>query len=89
MKQLLVIVVLGLFITSCDLISERWDGYVYPNKNNLSNFISAGNGFSSFEKCQAACISIIRSNNWQNADYECGLNCKFKDGMNICEKTVK
>lgn len=34
-----------------------------------------------------ACIAIKRSNNWQNADYECGYKCKFKDGINICKET--
>ena len=37
----------------------------------------------------AAAGGWIGSNNWQNADYECGLNCKYKDGMNICKKTEK
>ena len=89
MKKLLGILVLGLLLTSCDSISERWDGYVYPDGSNLSNFRSAGKGFGSLEECRAACISMIRSNNWQNADYECGLNCKYKDGMNICKKTER
>ena len=89
MKKLLVVMTLGLLLTSCDLISERWDGYVYPDRSNLTNFRSAGKGFGSLGECRAACVSMIRSNNWQNADYECGLNCKYKDGINICKKTER
>ena len=27
--------------------------------------------------------------NLKNANYECVLNCKNKDGMNVCEKTSR
>ena len=45
--------------------------------------------FDSLEACRSQCRYAIQVNNFQNADYECGLNCKNKDGMNVCEKTSR
>ena len=45
--------------------------------------------YETLEDCRNACVGIIRSNNWQNADYECGYKCKFKDGINICKETSR
>ena len=91
MKKLLGIVVLGLLLSGCDNVgsSGKWSGYVYPDASDLAVSVSAGNQYASLDDCRNACNGIIRSNNWQNADYECGYKCEFKDGINICKKTSR
>jgi hypothetical protein len=65
---------------------EEWSGFVYPNKNNLTNHRAIGN-FSSLEQCRSASVSLIKNSKWRNADYECGLNCNRSSLPMICEKT--
>ena len=87
MKKILTILFLSLFLNSCGQ-NEVWTGYVYPDINNLANYKYVGS-FDSLEACRSQCRYAIDVNNFQNADYECGLNCKNKDGMNVCEKTSR
>ena len=91
MKRILIIIIISLFLGSIShaLFHEKWDGWVYPDADNLTKYERAGFGFKSLEDCRNACVGIIRSNNWQNADYECGYKCKFKDGINICKETSR
>jgi len=85
LKKFIYFIILIMTLNSCGN-SDTWTGYVYPDASNLLNSKYIGS-FSSLEDCRASCLDTIRSNNYQNADYECGLNCKVKDGINICEKT--
>jgi len=71
---------------------EKWEGFVYPNANDLS--ISRNIGvFSSLEQCRDAALkklSIISS--VHAGDYECGLNCESRSGLRgikVCEKTLR
>lgn len=65
---------------------DRWSGHVYPDANDLLVDRPIGE-YPTFEECQAAAIGAIRINGWQNADYECGLNCEPQGLINICEET--
>ena len=79
MKKLLAIIVLGLFfsgISHAFFHKEKWDGWVYPDANDLTKYISVGMGFKSLEDCRNSCLSKISDAGYQDADYECGLNCK-------------
>ena len=72
--------------------NDKWDGWVYPNANNLTKYISAGMDFKSLEDCRNACLKKIAISGYQNADYECGLNCKPSyPGADtfICKKTSR
>ena len=71
--------------------SDMWSGWVYPNKDSLSNYRSIGKSFSSLESCRNEAMRIIRANKWSNADYECGLNCKYDEeiGVNVCKETSR
>ena len=67
---------------------DRWSGFVYPNANNLAIDHPIGD-YLTFQECQEAAIGLIRRRGWENADYECGLNCELKPfaSYNVCEET--
>ena len=75
-------------LSSCFWEDDTWSGWVYPNANNLmvDHFVGA---YSTLESCRSAALSMIESNGWANADYECGLNCRDKGYINVCEKTLR
>jgi hypothetical protein len=51
--------------------SEKWKGYAYPDKNNLSNVIELGE-FKTEDECNAAAINTLRRVSSVSAgDYEC------------------
>ena len=82
----LMVLILGV-ITGCS--KEEWSGFVYPNKNNLSDHRNIGT-YSSLEQCRDAALSLMSSSNWFNGDYECGLNCKSSSyGVMVCDKTLR
>jgi hypothetical protein len=81
-----------LIIFSCLLLlacSDKWDGFVYPNKNDLTTHVGIG-AFKSLEECRDSARAVIsKTSSVERGDYECGLNCKFNGGLNICEETAK
>ena len=83
------IILLGMFILGC---SEKWEGFVYPDKTNLNNHRYVGE-FKSLETCRAEALSELRMlNALQIGDYECGKNCRSDSsfpGTRVCEKTVR
>jgi len=51
--------------------SQKWKGYAYPNKNNLSNVIELGE-FKTEDDCSAAAINTLRRvSSVSTGDYEC------------------
>jgi len=90
-KKLICILVLGLLWGGTAYAGwfGKWSGYIYPDASDLTVHVPAGTQYASLEECRNACVGIIRTNNWQNADYECGYKCKFKDGINICKETSR
>ena len=70
--------------------SEKWDGFVYPDKYDLTRHYSIGS-HKSLEACRlAARTALYQGRGIDAGDYECGLNCKPIDGgMNLCEKTER
>lgn len=69
---------------------ERWDAYVYPDKGNLATHQFAGQ-HGSLEACRLAAADLISGlpGGGPRADYECGLNCRERSGMQVCEKTER
>ncbi len=87
-----LIAFLALFLLSgC---SERWEGFVYPNRENLSNFIVTGR-FDTLDDCRASSMDILKKLKIRNGDYECGKNCQGSVGDSIigkarmCERTER
>jgi hypothetical protein len=59
----------------CAGCEQRWSGFAYPNRFELSRNTSVGT-FSSLEDCRRASQAILRTSGSDpfNGDYECGLN---------------
>lgn len=80
---------LSLALTGC--FKEEWEGFIYPNKNNLNNYQSIG-VFSSLESCSDAAYGrLYQLNAVKRGTYECGLNCEYNAdmGLKICERTAR
>ena len=85
------LVLLGcLVLAGC--FEEEWRGFVYPNRNDLTQHREVG-AYGSLEECRSAAIAAIDAAGWGGrADYECGLNCKAKLGPSgplVCERTER
>lgn len=81
------LVVLCFCLMTAGCFEEKWDGFYYPNKENLAVDQHIGT-YSTLGDCREAARAIIQSN--LNADYECGLNCDTSKGKPyICEKTER
>ena len=79
-------------LTAC---GENWQGFVYPNKSNLANYLYIGN-YKSLEECrESARWNISNQRLTATADYECGLNCaplregRGLDSTRVCDKTER
>lgn len=79
-----------ILLASCS--KEEWEGFVYPNKNNLTVHRNIG-VYHSLESCRAAALDTLsRISSIENGDYECGLNCDNRSdigGIKICDKTER
>lgn len=80
----------AMFVSGC--FREEWEGFVYPNRNNLGEHVYIGT-YKTLEECRASAIdALTRISSVSAGDYECGLNCKTKNGMGsikVCEKTER
>lgn len=88
----------GTLLSSCDtaLDANQWQGWVYPNKSELTNDIPLGR-FSSLAECRDSAKKLIsflpsqgENGSEISADYECGRKCRpVDDGMSICDETSR
>jgi hypothetical protein len=96
MRYALLVGVMALaLLTGCEQHLD-WQGWVYPDRNNLADDIPIGS-FSTVGQCAASAKAVIvrleerRDEDGEpiRADYECGYKCKPGDvvGGNVCEKT--
>lgn len=87
---LFVILIFPLLGSMCK--SDVWQGFYYPDGclTCEENYIFSPT-FTMLEECRDWADSIkIKLGNNPNDQYECGLNCKKREGgFNICEKTVE
>ena len=78
-----------LVLAAC---GNQWEGFVYPDKNDLTNHIGIGS-YTSLEECRASAMSALaKVSSPERGDYECGLNCKpdgGRGGLKVCEDTLK
>lgn len=88
MKLHLKIILLFLFISSC--AKDNWEAIVYDDRNDLSEYKILG-VYDSLDDCRTVAVSYLYSSELESiGDYECGLNCEFREGWadtRICEVT--
>jgi hypothetical protein len=87
MSRVSALMVAALAAWAC---SERWDGFVYPEKANLLEVRNIGT-YSSLEDCRRAARSVLAALDATTGDFECGLNCRPPDsgGLHVCEETSR
>ncbi len=84
------ILILLIFLVWTVLKPNKWSGFFYPDRGDLSHWVQSPGTFKSLDECRnwarnkGAELNIDRT----EYDYECGLNCKPEDGLNVCEKTL-
>lgn len=85
----LVVILVIVFISSV-FKKDVWSGYFYPSKYNLSKWVESGYTFDSLESCRIWAHNKAQELGIDSTqyDYECGLNCKYKNGFNVCEETL-
>ena len=66
---------------------ETWMAFVYPDKSNMLNDHFVGT-FTTLDSCRERARTEISESGWTNADYECGLNCRFNGTLNVCKETA-
>ena len=96
----LLIIFVGIGLVGCD---NNFDNTaqpvkgivlsVYPDKNNLADSIDF-EGINSLEMCRRNADRFINQGNYDNADYECGINCKktinsFNETTYYCKSTSR
>ncbi len=71
---------------------DKWEGFVYPDGGNLTIHQNIGE-FNSLESCRSAALSRLSSvSSIDRGDYECGLNCEYREGwgdLRICKETLR
>lgn len=70
---------------------EEWTSLIYPDKNNTKRS-KKHLLYTTLEECKQGSIKELEKLGLQESgDYQCGLNCKFHEGMkiDICEKLAK
>ena len=89
--RVILLALLIMFLGTFCACSERWEGFVYPNAEDLTNHRYVGE-FDSLEECRDACrAELSRIGAYNKGDYECGKNCKSDSNWpdsRICEETA-
>ena len=72
---------------------DTWVGHVYPDRDDKRSDELVGT-YRTLAACRLASLKMIQEKRWQNADYECGLNCRREDSglfrnINICKETLR
>jgi hypothetical protein len=83
---LIVLLVFNLFNT------DKYIGFYYPDRDNLSHDIQSTNSFQSIEECREWVYDQADLHNTLLGfyDYECGKNCDISGGKPyLCEETIK
>lgn len=96
MSKATVLLLGALVMAGCSDRTERWQGFVYPDKTDLTVSIGIG-AYADLESCRASAlkainvVKLIRRGGRitlnealgiePEGDYECGLNCRREPGM--------
>ena len=72
---------------------ETWTGTVYPDRNNKNRdeFVAVSR---TLDECRAKNSFRIMDAGWDNADHDCGLNCRRNDSglfrdINTCKEVIR
>lgn len=88
--KVIYVLIISFLLASCG--KEEWEGFVYPNKNDLTVHRNTG-VYESLESCRSAARNMLSEiSSIERGDYECGLNCEYRSGMGsikVCEKTER
>lgn len=91
-KTILLLAPLFTMLTGC---SERWEGFVYPDKGNLLKSQPIG-VYASLGECRLAArralAELFQDPQLERGDYECGLNCDDGSrygGVKVCKETTR
>jgi len=88
-KRCLPLFFVALTVSGCS--QDRWEGYVYPNQQDLTRHLYVGE-FESLEACRdVATAKLDELGALSRGDYECGKNCRTEPGLTvrICEETLR
>jgi len=95
LKKLLITILLittSLSVSAGWFFSDdKWEGFVYPNGNDLTIHRNIG-VYDSLELCRTAALNLLEDiSSIRAGDYECGLNCKVNTeyDLKVCEKTLR
>ncbi|NQY43611.1 MAG: hypothetical protein HRT87_09740 [Legionellales bacterium] len=76
--RVISLLVLGL-LYGCE--QPTWDGFVYPDRNNLFNYSNIGE-FESLEKCRIASKDELKRLRAEEVGlYQCGKDCITSTGL--------
>jgi hypothetical protein len=81
----------GIFWPESNAPWENVDAYYYPNASNLSDWKSQMD-IGSVQACRdwvEGSAAIMGDVDLRRGDYECGVGCKTRDGLNICRLTIE
>ena len=85
-------IVMALTVVTLSGCSDSWEGFVYPNRNDLTRHRNLGK-FESLEACRASALGFLAEiKTLDRGDYECGKNCddgSKLSGIKLCEKTLR
>ena len=84
-----LVAITGLVVASCGKNADEWTGVVYPDAAAPSSAVTTMQGFETFEKCQEAAISLLRTFEEPDAGgYSCVRTCKWDAATktNVCEE---
>ncbi len=81
---------LGLLLAGCR--QDRWAGFVYPDRGNLTVHREIGE-FTTLETCRIAARKYLSDlGAIDTGDYECGKNCRSRrdlPGIKVCKETLR
>lgn len=92
-KNLLLLTTTALLFTGCfgEKKEEKWNSFIYPDKQNTKRSLKSPITFASLNECQIESekqLKILKITDV--GTYKCGLNCGYHDGMKleVCEKML-
>ncbi len=90
-KAIILIVVIAVIYFGYNLFfkKDKWEGVYYPYGCLVceENYIFS-QPFETKEQCLNWAEGIKTGRNNPSDLYECGKNCKWKDGLMVCKETV-
>jgi hypothetical protein len=69
----------------CDSFQGKWEAFVYP-RSDRGRMVYVGK-FKTLREWWAAALGALRQH--RPGDYEYGLNCKIRNGINVCSRTER